>query len=229
MKNIFKFFTVSEWGLIGTMIGLASLLVLFQFQNVIKTNSLEEALADATVVAQAAVYEGSELKRKHDLAIEFGFNPIIIEIVDDQARKALLAPNSGDEFRLIQTQEYLTHIFLSLIYVESKGDVKARGDKGRAYGLTQIWLSTARDYVDNLEPHHLYDPQINIEVSFLHFRHLLAEYRGNFTLALLGWNRGSGKVDKLIAWGTSPANGYGAKVFNASVTATRYNLLASSR
>lgn len=208
-------------------LGLSCILVLSQFQNSFKTNVYKEALADAEAITLAAVHEGNELKRKHDLAVEFGFNPIIIEIVDDQAKKALMAPNSGDEFRLIQTQEYLTHIFLSLIYVESKGVVDARGDKGKAYGLTQIWLSTARDYVDDLEPHHLYDPQINIEVSFLHFRHLLAEYRGNFTLALLGWNRGSGKVDKLIAWGDSPANGYGAKVFNASVTASRYNMVSS--
>ena len=183
----------------------------------------EAALADAIAITEAAVYEQSELKRKHDLAIEFGFNPIIVEIVDDQARKALLTAK-GDEFRLIQTQEYLTHIFLSLIYTESKGVIDARGDKGKAYGLTQIWLSTARDYVDNLEPHQLYDPQVNVEVSFLHFRHLLTEYRGNFTLALLAWNRGQGRVDKMILWGQSPTNGYGAKVFAASVTATRYNM-----
>lgn len=188
-----------------------------------QTERHEAALADAEAIAQAAVYEQSELKRKHDLAIEFGFNPIIIEIVDDQSRKAMLT-TKGDEFRLIQTQEYLTHIFLSLIYTESKGVIDARGDKGKAYGLTQIWLSTARDYVDNLEPHQLYDPQVNVEVSFLHFRHLLTEYRGNFTLALLAWNRGKSRVDKMISWGESPANGYGAKVFAASVTATRYNL-----
>ncbi len=209
-----------------TIVMLMIILILAQSQNRSKTDSLSDALADATAITQAAVYEGGELKRKHDLAIEFGFNPIIIEIVDDQAKKAMLTAK-GDEFRLIQTQEYLTHIFLSLIYVESKGVVNARGDKGKAYGLTQIWLSTARDYVDNLEPHQLYDPQINIEVSFLHFRHLLAEYRGNFTLALLGWNRGSGKVNKLISWGQSPANGYGAKVFNASVTASRYNMVSA--
>ncbi len=227
MRNIFDYFTLGHWGLMGAVVGLASLLVLLQFQNSFKTESLQESLADAEAITKMAVYEAAELKRKHDLAIEFGFNPIIIEIVDDQAKKAIAAPNSGEEFRLIQTQEYLTHIFLSLIYVESKGNVKARGDKGKAYGLTQIWLSTARDYVDNLEPNHLYDPQINVEVSFLHFRHLLAVYRGNFTLALLAWNRGSGKVNKLISWGESPANGYGAKVFNASVTASRYSLVSA--
>lgn len=180
-------------------------------------------IADALAIAEVAVQEQADLKRRYDLAIEFGFNPIVVEIVDDQSREAF-AHAKGDEFRLIQTHEYLTHIFLSMIYTESKGVIDARGDKGKAYGLTQIWLSTARDYAPELEPHELYDPQINVAVSMLHFRYLLQEYRGNFTLALLAWNRGKGKVDSMIAWGRSPANGYGAKVFNASVTATRYNL-----
>lgn len=195
-------------------------------QNDIMNSALELAvddIADAYAITEVAVAETGEYKRYHDLAIEFGFSPIIVEIVDDQSNKAFALPK-GDEFRLIRTPEHLTHIFLSLIYVESQGNVQARGDKGKAYGLTQIWLSTARDYVDNLEPADLYDPQINVEISFLHFRHLLTEYRGNFTLALLAWNRGKGRVDKMIAWGESPANGYGAKVFNASVTATRYSL-----
>ncbi len=214
------------WSIMGGVVGALILLVILTLSHVDERSEWKAAIADAEAITQAAVYEGSELKRKHDLAIEFGFNPIIIEIVDDQARKAMLTAK-GDEFRLIQTHEYLTHIFLSLIYTESKGVIDARGDKGKAYGLTQIWLSTARDYVDNLEPHQLYDPQVNVEVSMIHFRSLLTSYRGNFTLALLAWNRGKGKVDKMIAWGQSPANGYGAKVFAASVTASRYTLAAS--
>lgn len=199
-------------------------LIVSQLQFSFKEDLLSADLADAVYLAETAVAETREYKRKHDLAVEFGFNPIIVEIVDNQSREAI-ADQTGDEFRLIQTHEYLTHIFLSLIYTESQGKIDARGDKGKAYGLTQIWLSTARDYVDDLEPGMLYDPQVNVEISFLHFRHLLTEYRGNFTLALLAWNRGKGRVDKIIAWGESPANGYGARVFNASVSASRYNMV----
>jgi hypothetical protein len=223
IKKHWNNYLVGYW--LALLLALGTTSVIFYDHHQEDARRLDE-LADATSIAKMAVYEQSQLKRKHDLAIEFGFNPIIIEIVDDQSRKAMLTAK-GDEFRLIQTQEYLTHIFLSLIYTESKGVIDARGDKGKAYGLTQIWLSTARDYVDNLEPAQLYDPQINVEISMLHFRSLLTDYRGNFTLALLAWNRGKGRVDKMIAWGQSPTNGYGAKVFNASVTATRYNMAAS--
>jgi len=212
-----------SWSLVAISLVWIAILILSQSQNSFKNQTRDASLTDAIYFAEQAVAETAEYKRKHDLAVEFGFNPIIIEIVDNQSREAI-ADAKGDEFRLIQTHEYLTHIFLSLIYTESQGNIKARGDKGKAFGLTQIWLSTARDYVDNLEAGDLYDPGVNIEISFLHFRHLLTEYRGNFTLALLAWNRGEGRVDKIIAWGQSPANGYGAKVFNASVQATRYNM-----
>ncbi len=208
-----------------TLILLVVSVAVVGWQAALEKERHEAALADALHIAQTAVTEQADLKRRHDLAIEFGFNPIIIEIVDEESRKALETAK-GDEFRLIQTQEYLTHIFLSLIYTESKGVIDARGDKGKAYGLTQIWLSTARDHIADLSPASLYDPQTNIEVSMLHFRQLLKQYRGNFTLALLAWNRGAGRVDKMISWGESPANGYGARVFSASVTATRYNLAA---
>lgn len=183
-------------------------------------------LADATAITQAAVDEQADLKRRYDLAIEFGFNPIIVEIVDDYAKAELLHEKS-EAYRLIQTHEYLTHIFLSMIYTESKGNVNARGDKGKAYGLTQIWLSTARDYEEKITANQLMDPDANIRIAFRHFNFLLKKYRGNFTLALLAWNRGQQRVDEMIAWGRSPANGYGERVFNASVRASRYDLLAS--
>ena len=186
----------------------------------------DAALADATAITQASIDFAADLKRRYDLSIEFGFNPIIIEIVDDYAKAELLREKS-EAYRLIQTHEYLTHIFLSMIYTESKGNVNARGDKGKAYGLTQIWLSTARDYEEKITATQLMDPDANIRIAFRHFNFLLKKYRGNFTLALLAWNRGQNRVDEMIAWGRSPANGYGERVFNASVTATRYNLLAS--
>ena len=167
-----------------------------------------------------------ELQRLHDLAIEFGFKPIIVDIVDHHSQ-ALLR-EGGPEFRLIQTPEYLTHIFLSLIYAESKGNSGAVGDKGKARGLTQIWTSTARQYAKDITPQALLDPGTNIEISFLHFRKLLQDYRGNFTLVLLAWNRGPGRVNELIRWGQSPANGYGEKVFSASVTASRFAVVRTT-
>ena len=180
----------------------------------------------ATETAEANHFE---LKRKHDLAIEFGFNPLLVEIVDHVSRKALIEPNIGDQFRLIQTHEYMTHIFLSLIYTESKGNATAKGDSGKAHGLTQIWLSTAKMYVPEITSGELMDPGTNVEVGFRHFRYLLTEYQGNFTLALLAWNRGEGRVDKIIAWGQSPVNGYGERVFMASVASSRLAMVTSIR
>lgn len=185
-----------------------------------------DALVEAMESVEMVSHEFQELQRRHDLAIEFGFTPIIVEIVDHHSRALLL--EGGEEFRLIQTPEYLTHIFLSLIYAESKGKPSAVGDKGKARGLTQIWTSTAKEYEEAVTEDALLDPGTNIAISFLHFRHLLKEYKGNFTLVLLAWNRGQSRVDKLISWGTSPANGYGEMVFSASVTASHYAVASST-
>ena len=71
---------VGFWLMFSAIIVLIGSLILSQTSNSFKNDSLSEALVDATVIAKAAVYEQSELKRKLDLAIEFGFIPIIVEI-----------------------------------------------------------------------------------------------------------------------------------------------------
>ena len=104
-----------------------------------------------------------------------------------------------------------------MIYVESKGIPDTVGDHGKAIGLTQIWLSTANDY-EKISKEDLLDPDNNIRISFMHFQKLLEKYNGNFALALYAWNRGSGKVDKLIRYGEPVENAYGAQVYNAGLT-----------
>lgn len=162
--------------------------------------------------------EGLIEKNKHvryirDLAAEFSMDPVVVSLVDRYSRKYL--QSGGSEWRLVQTPEFLTHIMLSLIYTESKGDPSAIGDKGKARGLTQIWVTTAQDYGD-VTPKQLLDPETNLAFSFKHFHRLLKKYSGNLALALYAWNRGDTKIDKLIAIGERPENEYGKKVYYAA-------------
>ena len=206
-------------------IGFGISFVTMIFAGVV-TESVGEERINLQTAMTVVSEELTEIRRRHDLAIEFGFQPIIVEIVDHHSRAAIAT--GGDEFRLIQTHEYLTHIFLSLIYAESRGNFSAVGDKGKARGLTQIWTTTAQEYVEDVSAEELLDPGVNIEISFAHFQKLLVDYRGNFTLALLAWNRGAGRVNELIAWGQSPANGYGERVFSASIEASRFSVSVST-
>jgi len=102
--------------------------------------------------------------------------------------------------------------------VESNGSTWAIGDKGKARGLTQIWTSTAKLYKEDITAAALLNPQINISISFQHFHGLLKKYEGNFGLVLYAWNRGSGKVDNLLAYGRAVENGYGRKVYTAALS-----------
>ena len=102
------------------------------------------------------------------------------------------------------------------------------GDGGKARGLTQLWVSTARQYGD-VTPEQLHLPETNISFSFKHFRHLLKKYRGNLALALYAWNRGAGKVDKLLIYGESPQNGYAKKIYEAALLNNRDWLLTSAQ
>ena len=140
--------------------------------------------------------------------------PEIVKIVHRNAVQSV--DPSEPEWRLLRSPEALTYVILSLIHTESGGDPQAVGDDGRARGLTQIWHSTAHSY-GPVTPDALLDPATNIEFAFKHFRYLLKKYKGNFPLALYGWNRGTGTVDRLIRYGNSPANGYGRKVYRAAL------------
>lgn len=151
----------------------------------------------------------------YNLSVEFGFDPLIVELVTQEARGLM---QIGDiEWRLIRTPEYLTYLMLSLIAVESNGNTWAIGDKGKARGLTQIWTTTAKIYDADVTAAALLNPQVNITISFQHFHALLKKYEGNFGLVLYAWNRGSGKVDKLLAYGRTVENGYGRKVYMAAL------------
>jgi len=162
----------------------------------------------------------------NDLAIEFSMDPAIVILIDRFSREFM--KNGGPEWRLVRTPEFMSYIMLSLIYVESKGNTHAVGDGGKARGLTQIWVSTAKEYGD-VTAEQLHRPETNLSFAFKHFQHLLQKYRGNLALALYAWNRGSGKVDKLLVYGESPQNGYAKKVYEAALVSNRELLTSSAQ
>ena len=147
-------------------------------------------------------------------AKEFRVDPTLVGLVYNQACK-VVDPNSR-HWRLINSAKEATWWTLSLIKVESGGDPWAMGRAGEV-GLTQLKLSTARQYREGLSKEDLFDPVTNVEIYFKHFTYLLKRYDGNFALALYGWNRGQGKIDRLIRHGRPIANGYVEKVYMASV------------
>lgn len=158
-----------------------------------------------------------ENQRILDLAIEFGFDPIIIDVTRHFSRQTIESADLTQiTWRYINTPEELTHIMLSIISIESGGDIAASGDSGRAYGLTQMWLTTAQMYDADITGNDLLSVERHLDVAFRHFVDLLETNHGNMTFAALAWNRGQGAVSRAIARGEMPMNGYVKFLFDTA-------------
>ena len=175
-----------------------------------------EELASAHRLKERADF--NHLQSIMDLSIEFHFDPTIVMLVDHHSR--LNVDRNEIPWSIIKSPEMMTHITLSLIDIESNGKTFAKSNKS-AYGLTQLLLPTARDYVPGVTVTDLYDQETNIRIFFMHFERLLKKYNGNVTKVLDAWNRGEGTVDKLLASNIDPANGYSAAVYKVALSNNR--------
>ncbi|HEX7088996.1 MAG TPA: lytic transglycosylase domain-containing protein [Longimicrobiales bacterium] len=81
-----------------------------------------------------------------------------------------------------------------------------------AIGYTQVLPSTARWIAPGTSRSDLFDTRTNLNVGFRYLRYLLDKYDGNLRLALTAYNRGPGTVDRILARGGNPDNGYAGKV-----------------
>ena len=213
---------MGKWCLVALIVGLLAGLGYWIDQ----ADQLRDQLAVLSEQNQMLTEKSEHLSYVNDLAVEFSMDPAIVILVDRYSREFM--KDGGPEWRLVRTPEFMSYIMLSLIHVESKGNTEAVGDGGKARGLTQIWVSTARDYGE-VTAAQLHLPETNVSFAFKHFQHLLQKYRGNLALALYAWNRGAGRVDKLLRYGESPQNGYARKVYEAALLSNRELLTGSSQ
>lgn len=154
-----------------------------------------------------------------DLAVEFGFDPIIVDVTRNLTHGVFKSEYSRRKpltWRFVRTERDLTYMILSLIQTESHGDYKAvnvPNGPSSGIGLTQLILSTAKQYDRGVNQQDLMTIPVHMKIAVQYFVDLLEKYNGNFTLAVLAWNRGPGTVDRVIALGNSPENGYARAVF----------------
>lgn len=94
-----------------------------------------------------------------------------------------------------------------VVATESQFYPRARSPVG-ARGLAQLMPSTARVIKPGVKTADLYDPALNLSIGFEHLRDLMVYYDGSTRLALTAYNRGPHTVDRALAEGRSPYNGY---------------------
>jgi hypothetical protein len=98
-----------------------------------------------------------------------------------------------------------------LVATESEFKRTARSPVG-AIGLAQLMPATAALFRPGITGEDLKQPEVNLGIGFRYLGELVDRYRGDTALALTAYNRGTGTVDRILARGGDPDNGYAGKV-----------------
>ncbi|MFW6079729.1 MAG: transglycosylase SLT domain-containing protein, partial [Gemmatimonadota bacterium] len=98
-------------------------------------------------------------------------------------------------------------IAFGLVNTESAFRPRAVSSVG-ARGLTQLMPATAGWLQPGLSGEQIFDRDTNLRLGFRYLNQLIDQYDGDLRLALLAYNRGPGTVDRVLARGGNPDNGY---------------------
>ena len=193
--NGFRTYIPPKWRVasIILLVFATLLLIVSQFSVVESTNT--------PTTSRIAELEDNE--QTLNLAIEFGFDPLIVKVVRQLSAQARQARQCAcPTWRWVKSDDDLAYLILSIIQIESRGDYKAFNPGGPAYGLTQFVLSTARMYDRDVTTAELLTIPKHLSLSVNHFVDLLERAKGNPHLAVDAWNKGAGVIDRSSALGT---------------------------
>ncbi len=106
-------------------------------------------------------------------------------------------------------------IAFNLVRVESEFNPRATSPVG-ALGLTQLMPETANMLQPGITREQIFERETNLRLGFRFFHSLLTYYEDDVELALLAYNRGPTTVDRLLAAGIDPSNGYAVAVMSGT-------------
>ena len=138
------------------------------------------------------------LERIHQYSARYGISADLAASIEDIALAENIDPQLAFE----------------LVRVESGFTQRAVSPVG-AIGYTQLMPATARYLQPGIQRHQLFDRETNLRLGFRFLRILTEQYNGDIRLALLAYNRGPATVDRLLATGIDPNNGYAQMVLGA--------------
>jgi soluble lytic murein transglycosylase-like protein len=141
-------------------------------------------------------------------------------IAEQYARDFSIPPGLADKIvDAALTNEIEPRIAFGLVRTESSFRRTVVSHAG-AVGYTQLLPSTARWIAPGTTRASLFDAETNLDVGFRYLRYLTDKYEGDVDLALTAYNRGQGRVDRLLRAGRDPDNGYAMAVRTGHVSRT---------
>jgi soluble lytic murein transglycosylase-like protein len=188
---------------LGTTIKpVAALVALFAIPLLAALTLAPEGEAAFTMDPVVVQIDEAEIVRRQEIARavrELGIDWKLAADIHDIARQEGIPPK----------------IAFALVRVESEFDESAISPQG-ARGLTQLMPSTARYLEPELRDEDLFDRETNLRLGFRYLRMMITRYDDNLRLALLAYNRGPGTVNRHLAEGIDPGNGFASRVFAAA-------------
>lgn len=164
--------------------------------NALGLQDLNERLRGELEIQQAAI---DRLEKAVQVSTRYGIGADLAMEIEDIALAEGIDPQ----------------LAFDLVRVESSFNPRAVSPVG-ALGLTQLMPATAQALSPGITRQQIFDRRTNLRLGFRFFRTLLTRYDGDVRLALLAYNRGPTTVDRLIAAGLDPGNGYASAVLGAA-------------
>jgi soluble lytic murein transglycosylase-like protein len=135
--------------------------------------------------------------RARGLALRFGVRDEIARVIYEQALQAGVEPAMA----------------FGMIAEESGFDPGAIGRQGER-GLMQIKPSTARAYNSRITPEALHSPEVNVRLGLRHLKREV-EYFGDPILGLMSYHMGRTRLEREMADGVPPRDGYVERVLSS--------------
>jgi soluble lytic murein transglycosylase-like protein len=170
----------------------------------VRSDSVEAARPDPQRDEMVQRWSARMLERERELVVasfarEYRIPVTLAENIHSAALEAKVPPKMA----------------FGLVKAESSFRTSAVSPVG-AVGLTQVMPATARWLVPGTTRRDLMDTDTNLRIGFKYLRQLLDSFDGDEQLALTAYNRGPGTVNRLLARGADPDNGYAEKVLTGN-------------
>lgn len=212
------------------------------FRSLLRSRTVRVLLAGTAVVQGAATFGGTRLQGGEGEAssslvrgavkegVAMRLSPVRVEVPENVAKTASVAEIAegyrvkgyavsdplAEKIYLAATRHDIDpEIAFGLVRTESEFKDHATSRVG-AIGLTQLMPATAKWFQRNITVAQLRDSDTNLEIGFRYLGELIERYDGDLHLALTAYNRGTGTVDRVVARGEDPDNGYAGLVMKGS-------------